>query len=160
MPSIRDLIHKIFYGAHGEAMRYLFFGVLNVIVTWAAYAGLVLAGIDPNISNGASWVIGVIFAFVVNKFYVFNSRSVKAKTIGREFASFTGARIFTGIICIIGFPILRDMGLDQSLFGVEGFVAKIVVSALEVVLNYFFSKYLIFVKLKGRYVEKDTKDKE
>ena len=82
MSFVRDLIDKIFYGKHGEAMRYLFFGFLNVIVTWVSYAALVLVGIDINISNAASWVIGVAFAFVVNKLYVFNSRNMETKTVG------------------------------------------------------------------------------
>ena len=34
--------------------------------------------------------------------------------------------------------------MKQSLFGVEGFVAKIVVSVVVVLLNYVFSKLFIF----------------
>ena len=144
MSFVRDLIDKIFYGKHGEAMRYLFFGFLNVIVTWVSYAALVLVGIDINISNAASWVIGVAFAFVVNKLYVFNSRNMETKTVGKEAASFTIGRILTGLVAIIGFPILYNLGLNQKLFGVDGFVAKITVSVLEILLNYLFSKYLVF----------------
>ena len=144
MSFVRDLIDKIFFGEHGEAMRYLFFGFLNVVVTWVSYAALVLVGVDVVISNAASWVIGVAFAFVVNKLYVFNSRNMETKTVGKEAASFTIGRILTGLVAIIGFPILYNLGLNQELFGVDGFVAKITVSVLEIVLNYFFSKYLVF----------------
>ncbi|MBO5518638.1 MAG: GtrA family protein, partial [Candidatus Methanomethylophilus sp.] len=109
MSFVRDLIDKVFYGKHGEAMRYMFFGFLNVIVTWVSYALLVLVGIDINISNAASWVIGVAFAFVVNKLYVFNSRNMETKTVGKEAASFTIGRIITGLVAIIGFPILYNL---------------------------------------------------
>ena len=40
------------------------------------------------------------------------------------------------------------VGLDQDLFGVKGFVAKIVCSVLVVILNYVFSKLLVFTKKK------------
>lgn len=144
MSVVKDLVNKIFYGKHGEAMRYIFFGCLNVLVTWVSYAALVLAGVDPSISNAASWVIGVAFAFVVNKIWVFNSKSVETKTVGKEAVSFTLGRIFTGIIAIVGFPILYDLGLNQHFMGVDGFLAKITVTVIETVLNYFISKYLVF----------------
>ena len=144
MSLVRDLIDKIFYGKHGEAMRYLFFGFLNVVVTWISYAALVLLGVDINISNAASWVIGVAFAFVVNKLYVFNSKNMETKTVGKEAASFTIGRILTGLVASLGVPILYNLGLNQTLLGVDGFVAKITVSVLEILLNYLFSKYLVF----------------
>jgi putative flippase GtrA len=81
---------------------------------------------------------------VVNKLYVFNSRNMETKTVGKEAASFTIGRILTGLVAIIGFPILYNLGLNQKLFGVDGFVAKITVSVLEILLNYLFSKYLVF----------------
>ncbi|MFR3396881.1 MAG: hypothetical protein ACLTSU_04935 [Acutalibacteraceae bacterium] len=44
--------------------------------------------------------------------------------------------------------LLFKIGLDQDLFGVKGFVAKIVCSVLVVILNYVFSKLLVFTKKK------------
>ncbi len=125
-------------------MRYIFFGCLNVLVTWVSYVALVLIGIAPAISNAASWVIGVTFAFVVNKLYVFNSKTMETKAVGKEAASFTIGRIATGIIAIVGFPILYNLGLDQQLLGVDGFLSKITVTVIETALNYFISKYLVF----------------
>ncbi len=139
-----DLINNLFYGKHGEAIRYIFFGGLNVVVTWVSYAVLVLIGVAPTISNATSWVIGVTFAFVVNKLYVFNSKTMETKAVGKEAASFTLGRIATGIIAIVGFPILYNLGLDQQLLGVDGFLSKITVTVIETALNYFISKYLVF----------------
>lgn len=127
-------------------MRYLFFGCLNVVVTWLSYAALVLVGLNPVISNAASWIIGVAFAFVVNKLYVFDSKTTEAKEVGKEAATFTLGRIITGVIAIVGFPILYNLGLNGHFLGVDGFLAKIIVSGIEVILNYFFSKYLVFQK--------------
>ncbi|MGI6009346.1 MAG: glycosyltransferase [Methanomethylophilus sp.] len=148
MSVLKTMIKEIFYGRHGQAMRYLFFGFLNVVVTWASYALLVLAGIDPAISNVISWVIGVTFAFVVNKIYVFESKTREKKKVGREATYFTISRIITGCISIFGFPVLYDLGMDQTFLGVDGFVAKIFVSCVEIVLNYVFSKYWVFRNAK------------
>ncbi len=146
MALVRELVDKVFYGAHGEAMRYLFFGGLNVVVTWLSYAILVLLGVEINVSNIASWVLGVLFAFVMNKLYVFEARSMETKTVGMELASFFGGRVLTGVIAWVGFPLLYSLGMNQSLFGVDGFPAKILTSFIEIVLNYVISKYLVFKK--------------
>ena len=131
---------------HKEVILYLIFGVLTTVVNWLAYAAFVWIGLDINVSNILSWIVGVSFAFVVNKWYVFESRSLESRKVIKEFGSFVGARIFTGIIAILLFPLLYNIGLNQSLFGTDGFLAKIVTSVIEIVLNWIFSKYLIFKK--------------
>ncbi len=146
MAFLKELIDKVFYGTHGEAIRYLFFGGLNVVVTWLSYALFVVLGIDINVSNIASWILGVLFAFVMNKLYVFEARSMETMTVGKELVSFFGGRILTGVIAWVGFPLLYNLGMNQSLFGVDGFPAKILTSFVEIVLNYVISKYLVFKK--------------
>lgn len=129
---------------HKEAILYIICGGLTTLVTWGTYAVFVNLGMEINAANILSWICGVLFAFVVNKWIVFSSRSVKAGVIVKELGSFFGARIFTGIIAIVLFPILYGLGLNQSLFGTDGFLAKIVTSVLEIALNWIFSKYYIF----------------
>ena len=43
-------------------------------------------------------------------------------------------------------PFLIWIGLSQSLFGVDGLVAKLVVTVIVIILNYVLSKLLIFKK--------------
>lgn len=134
------------YREHKEVILYLVFGVLTTVVNWLAYAAFVWIGIDINVSNVLSWIVGVSFAFVVNKWYVFESRSLDGNKVIKEFGSFVGARIFTGVIAILLFPVLYSIGLNQSLFGTDGFLAKIVTSAIEIFLNWVLSKYIVFRK--------------
>lgn len=145
--GISDLYHDIM-GKYKEPILYIFFGGLTTLVSWATYAAFVWAGLEINLSNILSWVCGVTFAFVVNKWFVFESKSLAPKTVLRELGSFFVARIFTGVIAIVLFPILYNLGLNQSLLGTDGFLAKIVTSILEIILNWIFSKYLIFIKKK------------
>ena len=141
MGKISDLMTK-----YREAIAYVFFGGLTTIVGWVAYALFVNIGIELNLSNILSWVCGVTFAFVVNKWFVFQSKSVEKKTVLRELGSFFGSRIFTGVIAWVLFPILLWAGINQTFFGTEGFIAKVITSIIEIILNWVLSKYFVFKK--------------
>ncbi len=134
---------------HREGISYLIFGGFTTIISWVSYALFVFLGIDINLSNVLSWVCGVSFAFVTNKWFVFLSKSLEPKTVVREFGSFVGSRIVTGVIAMVLFPILYGLGLNQSLLGVDGFLSKIVTSIIEIVLNWILSKYLVFTAKKS-----------
>ena len=131
---------------HREAFLYILFGGFTVLVSWMSYAVFVWLDIGLNISNIASWICAVLFAFVVNKWFVFESRSTEKGLVAKELGSFFGARIFTGVIAALLFPALLWLGMDGSLFGIEGFPARIITSIVEIALNWVFSKYLIFTK--------------
>lgn len=104
--------------------------------------------IDIFIANVLAWVLAVIFAYVTNKLFVFESYSWNPKFVLRELALFVSARLATGVLEIFGVPFLADLGLNQTIFGIDGMVSKIIVSVLVVILNYVFSKIFIFKKEK------------
>ena len=131
---------------HREAFLYVVFGAFTVLVSWASYALFVWMGMELNVSNILSWICAVIFAFVVNKWFVFESRSTETTVVAKELSSFFGARIFTGIVAFVLFPVLLFIGMDGGLFGIDGFPARITTSFVEIVLNWVFSKYLIFAR--------------
>lgn len=129
---------------HREAIMYVIMGGFTTLVTWVTYAVFANLGINENVSNVLSWVCGVVFAFVVNKWFVFNSKSLKASVVAKEIVYFFGARIFTLVVAVVAFPVLISIGVDQELFGTPGMVAKIITSIIEIVLNWVFSKYIVF----------------
>ncbi len=143
MGFIGDMLTK-----HREAILYVVCGGFTTLVSWGSYAVFEWCGLDLNLSNILSWVCGVLFAFVVNKWIVFESRSTAKGTIAREISLFFGARIVTGVIAILLFPALIAVfdatGIDDSLFGTDGMVVRIITSIIEIVLNYVFSKYMVF----------------
>lgn len=138
-----------------EVFMYLVFGVLTTVVSWASYAlfdrivGKFIENNDilqASIANVLSWIAAVLFAFVTNKLWVFDSKSWKGNVVLKELGSFIAARLATGCIEWFGVPGLMTLGMDQELFGTKGMVAKIIASVLVIILNYFFSKLLIFKK--------------
>ncbi len=132
---------------HREILSYLFFGAATTLVSWLTYALFVgLLHLRVTAGNLLSWVCAVTFAFVTNKLWVFQSKSWAYPQWLREAAAFYAGRIFSGLVELGGVPLLMRLGLDQTLFGVEGIVAKVAVSLVVIVLNYFLSRFLAFRK--------------
>ncbi len=123
-----------------ESITYIIFGVLTTLVDWLTYAALWSAGTDYRISTAVSWFTAVVFAFITNKFFVFQSYNIKPLFILKEFGSFVACRAATGVITMIGMIIMVS-GLH-----LHEFIGKLVVSAMSLVLNYIFSKLVIFRK--------------
>ena len=128
-----------------EIISYLFFGVATTLVNWVIYAFAVqIVRLPMAAGNVIAWVFAVMFAFVTNKMWVFQSRSWKPALVLSEAGLFLNARIVTGLIEIIGVPLLFYIGLNYPLLGIEGFAAKMAISVIVVALNYIFSKMFIF----------------
>ncbi len=154
MEKLRELFVK-----YREIIAYLFWGVMTTLVSWATYAlfeflfhnvsgELFGVALSIQLANILSWICAVLFAFVTNKLWVFDSKSWAANVVWPEFLKFLSARIATGVLEVVGVPLLVRLGLDQTLFGREGFVAKILVSIIVIILNYVLSKLLVFRKKK------------
>ena len=137
------------YRKHQEGMRYLVFGALSTVVNIAVYAifsALILKGITNetlrvNISEITAFIAAVIFAYITNKFYVFNSQTTGKKDLLREIASFFSCRIFTEIISILMMNAAVWLSINDILM-------KVVSNIVVIILNFVFSKILIF-KGKG-----------
>ena len=140
---------KELYLKYKQYILYLVFGGLTTVVSWGSYSLFVrFGGLSVAVGNALSWVCAVLFAFFVDKIFVFESKSWSGMTVLREIVSFFGARGVTGVLEIVAVPALVKLGLDQTLFGTRGMLAKILVSVVIVILNFLFSKFLVFRKKK------------
>ena len=137
-----------------ELIKYLFFGVLTTIVSLLSFKifDSVLGQKLYLVSNIFSWILAVAFAFITNKIWVFRSKSVKKSVIFRELFSFVTARILSLLIEEGGLWLLVDilnLGKMQPFkvlsFSINGnFIAKLIMQIIVVILNYVFSKFIIF----------------
>lgn len=139
------MIKKVLY-KYKKLILYILFGGMTTILNWIVYAVGVKLQLGITISNILAWSIAVFFAFITNKLFVFESKILKIRVIFNEFIKFVGARILTGVIEIGGLPLLYYLGMNQQLFGIDGFIAKIMISIIVMVLNYVFSQVLVFKK--------------
>lgn len=135
------------YRKHKEGMRYLIFGVFTTIVniiSYTLFAKLLLKGIESealrvNISEIIAFIIAVIFAYITNKLYVFESKTEGKKQLLKEISSFFSCRIFTEIISIL----MMNMSVW---FNINDVFMKIVSNIVVIIVNFIFSKILIFKK--------------
>ena len=136
-----------------EEISYLIFGVLTTVINYITFLILtVILGEEPftvMIINIIAWVAAVAFAYVTNKLFVFESKSWEFDILKREIPAFLGARIASFLLEEAGLYIAAywmRMG-TITIFGIGGLlIAKIFLNILVVIVNYFFSKFLIFKK--------------
>ena len=137
-----------------EIVVYLFVGGLTTVISWVSYAlfEMLFSGVIANsvmlasVANVLSWIIAVAFAFITNKLWVFESKSFKAGVVLKEAGTFVASRVATCCLEWFGLPLVMLIGFDQALFGIEGMVAKVLISVIVVILNYVFSKLFVFKK--------------
>lgn len=133
------------YRKHQEGMRYLAFGALSTIVNIAVYSifsAILLKGLSNetlkvNISEIVAFIAAVLFAYITNKLYVFNSKTNGIKELAREIGSFLGCRIFTEIISILMMNAAVWLSINDILM-------KVISNIVVIILNFVFSKILIF----------------
>lgn len=157
MSKIKDLFIK-----YKEIITYVIFGVLTTVVSWGSYTVFVeVLSMKVFVGNLLSWICAIVFAYVTNKLWVFESKSWKPSVIGKEIVTFVASRGITGVIEILCVPILAKTGFDNIFYGIlekmnisigilftDGIYSKIFLSVVVVILNYFFSKFIIFKNKK------------
>lgn len=140
---IEDTNNISWYNKYKEALLYLFFGVCTTLVNLVTKWILLLTVIDS--SNAIqlqaaiiiSWIISVLFAYVTNRKYVFESKS---KSIFKEISSFFGSRVLTLVLeMVIMYIFVTALNFNVYLF-------TIISQVLVIVLNYVFSKLFVFKK--------------
>ncbi len=135
-----------------ELFLYGVFGVLTTILNIALYR--ILSGIMNHlIANAIAWVICVLFAFLTNKVFVFESKSFETKLVLKELAAFTAARLATGVFdelfMFTAVDLLKCGQMNLETFGLTingATIAKIISNIIVIIFNYIFSKLFIFAQ--------------
>lgn len=119
-----------------ELLMYVIFGVLTTLVNFVVYyISARLLGINYLISNIIAWFLSVLFAYVTNRQWVFESKS---PDILKECVLFFSGRIFSGAV---------DTGLMWlfiDILTISDMASKIIIQVIVVILNYVFSKWIVF----------------
>ena len=150
-----------------EPILYIVFGVLTTLVNILIYyLAADVAAIYYLVANVIAWVVSVLFAFVTNKLFVFESKSWNGAIVLPEIGGFFLARVATGVVDMVLMWLLVDvlmwkqvgfgLGTEDYVFGgimdmhqvlCSGeMLAKILVNVVVIVLNYVASKLWIFRK--------------
>jgi len=140
--KIESLIKKFL---NRETISYLIFGICTTIINIVVFriAETVLMPFMPGITasliaNIIAWVLSVAFAFITNKLFVFESKSLELKLVMSELAAFIVARILS-LVFDEGF-----MYVAIKIIGMNSLLAKIISNVFVVIINYVLSKFFIF----------------
>ena len=126
------------YKKYKEIINYLIFGGFTTLISIITYALFTkLFYIDYLISNVLSWIIAVLFAYITNKLFVFESKSKKNI---KEITSFFFFRIVSLIIEMV------IMYVSVSILFINDLVAKVIAQIVVILSNYIFSKVFVFKK--------------
>lgn len=136
--KIKALIQK-----YNALIRYGIFGVITTIINIVTYALCYhQLGMGNIVSNVIAWILSVLVAFVTNKLWVFDSKTLAMPVVLREMVSFFGCRIATG------FVDMAIMYVTVDLLAWNANAMKCISNVIVIVINYVASKLLIFRKEK------------
>lgn len=138
MNNIKELYLK-----YKEIVNYLIFGVMTTVVSLATYYICVYTFLNPDnsfqlqIANIISWIVGVAFAYITNRKFVFESKNQeKIKEAGKFIMSRLTTLLIDMFIMFFGVTILKFN--DK--------IIKLVSQVLVIVMNYILSKIIVFKK--------------
>ena len=125
----------------GETVRYLIAGTMTTLVNYLLFTLMTeVMGIADTVSEVTAVSISILFAYVVNKFFVFRRRCETMGELFFEFVKFISSRLLTMALEVGAFLLFVNV------FGQSGQIGKIGSQALAIIANYPLSKLIVFHK--------------
>ena len=122
----------ILYGIFGVCTT-----LVNIVTYWLCARVLHLP-LTP--STVIAWILSVLFAYVTNRKWVFESQAQERGAVLKEILSFFTSRLSTGILdWLIMFICVKRLGMDDMLI-------KIASNVLVIAFNYILGKFVVFRK--------------
>lgn len=134
---------KQFLRKYREFISYAFWGVATTVVNYAVYFVFTdILHTQYLISNGVAWLISVLFAFVVNKIFVFRSQERSGKGVLAEAIKFASSRIASAVLETLALLLfVQWLKFDDT-------AVKIIAGIGVVLANYVFGKFFVFTSDK------------
>lgn len=139
---IEEENHISWYNKYREVLLYLVFGGLTTLINIISFYILRKLNIKIYTSNVIAWILSVLFAFITNKLFVFESKNKKAKENVKEVISFFFFRVLSLIFD------MAFMYVMIQIFTANEMLSKVISNILVIILNYLFSKLFIFKSQK------------
>ena len=133
---------KEFYKKHRELCLYVLFGGLTTAVDWSVSFLLYGIHLNVHVADVIAWICAVLFAFVTNRRFVFQSTRHRRSAVIGELVAFASGRVLTLLLQELIVFLLYDLA------GWNPYYVKILAAVFVVLANYFISKFLVFRKKK------------
>lgn len=132
---------KALFAKYREIILYVFFGGLTTLVNWLSYIILDELFHVPYLwSTAIAQVLSILFAYVTNRIWVFESKVKGFKGVFLEmlrFFAFRGVSFFLDLGCMY-------VGVD--LLKINDTWMKLISNVVVILANYVFSKIFVFKK--------------
>lgn len=139
---------KSLYEKYREIINYLIFGILTTIVNIGTKYALLFTifdaknAVELQLAITISWILAVLFAYITNRKFVFESKN---KNKIKELISFFSARIATLLLeMFIMWFFITLLKLNSDIYVI---IFTILTQILVVVGNYILSKIFVFKKV-------------
>lgn len=134
---------KALFLKYKELILYIFFGGLTTLVNWGLYVLLAeFFKIDYLIATAIAQIAAILFAYITNRIWVFESKVRSVKGIAMEMLRFFSCRAVSFILD------LGAMYVGVQLLGIDDKWMKLLANVIVIIANYVFSKVFIFKKPK------------
>lgn len=129
------------FNQYREMIAYLFFGgattLVNIVGYWFFTRVIHLESTPANIT---ALGISILFAYITNKLWVFESKTESPIELLKEMGAFFGCRAITGALDVaIMYIFVKRLLLPDMIF-------KIITNVIVIIANYVASKLFIFKK--------------
>ncbi|MBR6901719.1 MAG: GtrA family protein [Synergistaceae bacterium] len=122
-----------------KIMAYIIFGILSTVIDITTYfICFDVFKISNVLSVMIAWLIAVIFAFITNKLWVFDSKNLDSKTLIHEALTFFTCRIATGLLDLV------IMYITVDLLNWNALLWKCISNFIVIVSNYVASTLIVF----------------
>ena len=134
---------KSLFLKYREFILYVFFGGLTTLVNWAGYWLLADVFHVPYLwATAIAQILSILFAYVTNRIWVFESKAKGFSAIFWEMVRFFGCRAASFVLDLL------CMRIGVGGLHINDMVMKFLSNVIVVIVNYVFSKLIVFRKPK------------
>lgn len=134
---------KSLFLKYRELILYVFFGGLTTLVNWAGYWLLADVFHVPYLwATAIAQVLSILFAYVTNRIWVFESKAKGFSAVFWEMVRFFGCRAASFVLDLL------CMRIGVGGLHINDMVMKLLSNVIVVIVNYVFSKLIVFRKPK------------
>lgn len=134
---------KSLFLKYREFILYVFFGGLTTLVNWAGYWLLADVFHVPYLwATAIAQILSILFAYVTNRIWVFESKAKGFSAVFWEMVRFFGCRAASFVLDLL------CMRIGVGGLHINDMVMKLLSNVIVVIVNYVFSKLIVFRKPK------------
>ena len=117
-------------------IRYAGIGVINTVVGYGLIFTLMFFGINPFLSNGISYAVGIMISYILNRNFNFRSEKSTRETFPK----------FVGVLLIAYLLNLAALFVSLTILHINKYIAQLIAGVFYTLFGFYGNRYITFVK--------------